>query len=335
MIKNLILASLPLLALSTTYAAEHNLAASIGELKQQQTSHFSEQTRTLAAAIEGYCVSPGGNNSSVTQAWRQAMLAWMPLQGASKGPINELNLAWSFQFWPDKKNITGRKINALLDQSASFTAQDLRQQSVVVRGLGALELLIYEKGLDNSHCALAKPISQLLEQNADTIEKAWAGQQGYAAKLLERAKSEEQKLTTELIAQLSHQLSFINKKFSLPLGKGGNTKPYQAESWRSETSMANLKASFNSMEVYFHKGIKQFLLDKGEAKLARQIEQGFIDLQAAWPKEPSMKKLLASDQGYRALLRSKIDIERLTYLIQESLPVKLKIVVGFNSTDGD
>jgi predicted lipoprotein len=46
--------------------------------------------------------------------WRTTMDAWQSVQWIKFGPITEDSREWQIQFWPDQKNIIGRKVNALL-----------------------------------------------------------------------------------------------------------------------------------------------------------------------------------------------------------------------------
>lgn len=318
-------------------AGKFNITEQVVNLKREQSSLFSQQTKKLSESIKQFCLK---NKTAQAQLelkknWHHAMDAWMPLQGEAKGPINELNLAWSIQFWPDKKNITGRKINKLLQSGkTSWSVEELNEQSVTVRGLGALELLIFEQKLTAENCALATATAQLLYHNSKKLSDAWLN--SYGMRLLKQSKYKKQKKMIEqhLLAALSHHLSFINKKFSLPMG---NTQPhpYQAESWRSESSMRQLKTSYQALQLYFNHNIAPLLLEKKKTYLATMIDQTFKDLLQSWPHQTSLKKLLSSQAGLKKLYRTKMPMDQLTYLLHEELPIALDLVIGFNATDGD
>lgn len=305
-------------------------------LKQQQSQQLVQTSQTLKELAEQACLAPDSSNSQPLQhAWQQTMTAWVPFQGEKQGPMQQLDLAWSMQFWPDKKNLTGRKVQSLQQADIELTPAIIAQRSVAVRGLGALELLIYEAPLDAANCRLLQPISGLLAANASRIQRQW--QHDYAQALAVKAKDPKTApiVTAQTVAELSHQLSFINKKFYLPLGKGKYPKPYQAEAWRSETSLLHLKTSFTALRLYFDAIVKPYLVAQQQGPLVADIDQAFANLLHHWPAQTSMKAMLANDKGLAQLYRLRIDIDRLSYLIQDVMPVQLKIVVGFNATDGD
>ncbi|GLS89750.1 lipoprotein [Psychromonas marina] len=318
-------------------SSEFNVVKEVNALKITQSQFFNQRSQVLESAINGYCNVADFSvvQNEIQQKWVETMQAWMPMQGVTKGPINDLDLAWSIQFWPDKKNITGRKIAQLLQsQQKSWDAQQISEQSVAVRGLGALELLIFEQQLNAENCLLTTAIAEHLAENSQKITDIWSDQ--YAPALLQQSKIEKQQKAIELglVAELSHQLSFINKKFALPMGNE-HYRPYQAEAWRSESSMLQLKMSYQSLQEYFLKAVKPLLLQENETYLASSIEDTFTTLLNNWPIEASLKKLLSDQPGLKNLYHSKMSMDKLSYQLQEELPIALNIIVGFNATDGD
>lgn len=318
-------------------STEINLVENINTLRMQQNQSFEQKTHALANSINAFCVAGdfAKQQQNVEQNWVNTMQAWMPLQGVTKGPISEFDLAWSFQFWPDKKDITGRKIKQLLQsQTTDWDAQKITEQSVAVRGLGALELLIFEQKLTAENCSLATAIANNLENNSQRVSHAWSEQ--YAPQLLAQSKDQAQRKELEkyIVAELSHQLSYINKKFDAPWADA-QPRPYQAEAWRSENSMLLLKSSYLALQQYFLEGVKPQLINEKQTDLLESIERTFETLLTNWPTEASLKKLLSDKSGLRQVFLSKMSMDALTYQLQEEVPVALNIVVGFNATDGD
>ncbi|WP_022940521.1 imelysin family protein [Psychromonas hadalis] len=318
-------------------SADFNIVEQINTLKIEQSQFFNQKSQTLATSIHAFCRTAdfSAEQQNIQQSWLQTMQAWMPLQGVTKGPINDLDLAWSIQFWPDKKDITGRKIKLLLQSGQTdWNAQQVSEQSVAVRGLGALELLIFEQQLNAQNCPLASAIATHLDANSQRISTAWSEQYGPQLLLQSQDKKQQKVIEQRLIAELSHQLSFINKKFLMPLGKT-HPRPYQAEAWRSETSMLQLKSSYQALQKYFLQGVKPLLLAEKKVYLANSIEDTFKELLTGWPVDPSLKKLLSDKTGLKQLYRSKMSMDKLSYQLQDELPLALNIIVGFNATDGD
>lgn len=107
-------------------------------------TNWAEANRRMAASSIAYCA---GNEEldDARQAYLQAQLAWAGLQPLLVGPLGEGNQAWQVQFWPDKKNLVGRQVTALLKRKPDLTKADIENGSVVLQGLTAYEYVLYDK----------------------------------------------------------------------------------------------------------------------------------------------------------------------------------------------
>ncbi|MGF1700786.1 imelysin family protein [Photobacterium makurazakiensis] len=295
---------------------------------------FSEAANQLSSSVDRVCRNYSDETLlDAQQAWQRAMQYWMFLQGREKGSEDALALSWEVQFWPDKKNTTGRKLTQLLDQDVNWTAALLSDQSVAVQGLGAAEWFLFEHSellKQPKACELAIAVGQHIAQSADQLESAWQ-------------TNPWQQLTPQLalveyLGALSNQLDYSMKKLTRPMGKPGYPKPYQAESWRSGTSLINLKFNVEAMQQLYiaeGKGLDALLRSQGQFSTADRIAQRFQTLLDSWPTEPSIGEMLKTREGYRSLLKVSNSLEYIQIALQDEVAPELGIVVGFNATDGD
>ena len=264
-------------------------------------------------------------------SWHQTMLSWMALQGQQIGPDQALEQSWKVQFWPDKKNTTGRKITELLKQHRTWTQADIADQSVAAQGLGAMEWILFDSAStitsDEPLCQLGQAISQNLASKTKLIEQAWLDNPW--------RQLDDKAWLADYVSLLSHQLDYTIKKLSLPVAKVGHPKPYFSESWRSQTSMQNIKANVEAMDKLYRAGLEQRLRANGDSRLADGIASQFSSTIELWPESPSLFQLLKSQKGYQTVLSQLNKLEQLRYLIQDEAAVKLGITIGFNATDGD
>ncbi|MBN3495416.1 imelysin family protein [Vibrio neptunius] len=294
---------------------------------------FSNQADKLANLMAVYCADQTKLPSLKSQ-WHQTMMAWMALQGQERGPEKALEQSWNIQFWPDKKNTTGRKMAALTGQDQAWTQEQISQQSVTVQGLGSVEWLLYDQAssLSSSHtaCQTGIAITENIALNAQSIAMAW--QTNPWVELDEKA------WTSEYISLLSNQLEYSMKKLSRPLANFGKPRPYFAESWRSETSMLNLKANIVRMQALYlaeGDGLDALLRKRGKVQLADSITQQFDTALVTWPTDESLFDMLQTKEGYRKTYAQYNKLEQLKYLIHEEVAIELGVVIGFNATDGD
>lgn len=321
----------------TTHASQN-----VYQVQFQSAAHFSQQATLLSGTVAEFCLSVGLEESSeqalaeqsLKNQWHQTMLAWMAIQGQERGPEQALEQSWNVQFWPDKKNTTGRKMSAITKQDKAWSAEEISEQSVTVQGLGAIEWLLYDPASKvrevASVCQTGSAIAENLANNAETIHRAWTTNPW--------TELDDKQWQSEYMSLLSNQLEYSLKKMSRPLANFGKPRPYFAESWRSETSLNNLSANIAALQTLYlaeGQGLDQILREDGHAQLADSILGQFESMRETWPDEQSMFELLKSKQGTKFVYAQYNKLEQLNYLIREEAAIKLGIVIGFNATDGD
>lgn len=302
------------------------------QLQKQRSEQFLSATKALAQTTQSVC-SQGTDVDKARQAWKKVMTAWMPLQGVEKGSEQALAQSWRIQFYPDKKNTTGRKMNALLASDTSWTADALADQSVAVQGVGAMEWLLYDHQANLTqpkHCEVAMAVSGRLQQSATALTLAWQKNPwlGMPSSMA----------TAEKLGALTHQLDYVLKKLAGPLGKPGFPNPYQGEAWRSRHSLTLLSESIKAMHVQYHAegGIEQALRERGNHQVADRVSEHWQLAYDSVPKdgEPLFDRL-NSVPGYRDMLTVYNNLEYLKLVLGGQVAQDLGIVVGFNATDGD
>ena len=321
----------PVFTLDETQHASHEVY-----VKQFESAvAFNTHAQLLEESIGQYCEASAYSIDEVKLQWHQTMLAWMALQGQERGPAEALQESWNIQFWPDKKNTTGLKMSQLTRQDKTWTQAEIAQQSVTVQGLGALEWMLYDAQSPllsdkDKGCRSAIAISQNLSLKSTNIADAWQVNPWVAL--------DESRWESEYVALLTNQLDYSMKKLSRPLANIGKPRPYFAESWRSETSLVQLKANTQAMQSLYladGQGLDNILRERELNDLADRVKSQFEYTLASWPNESSLFSMLQSKEGYRNVLSQYNKLERLKYLIHEEVAIELGIVIGFNATDGD
>ncbi|WGY47077.1 imelysin family protein [Vibrio sp. ABG19] len=310
----------------------HHISQPVYLAEYQAAYRFKHQAEQLQSAFTDFCDNSNLSGDVLKQQWHSTMLAWMALQGQERGPAAALEQSWNVQFWPDKKNTTGRKMQRLLKQDQSWSSADIARQSVTVQGLGALEWALYDSqsplmSAPEKACPAVTAISANLATKAAVIEQAW--QQNPWTKM------DEPTWLSAYIALLSNQLEYSMSKMSRPLANIGQPRPYFSESWRSKTSMLNLKANIEAMQTLYLSSLDGELRARQLNALADRVKTQYANLVSTWPQDPSLFDMLQSKEGYRDVLSQYNKLEQLKYLLHDEVAVELGVVIGFNSSDGD
>ena len=313
-------------------------------------SAWNEADQQLAASGQAFCAG----TQSITdarQAFTSAQSAWAAVQPAVLGPLAEGNRAWQIQFWPDKKNLVARQVEALVNSKPELTPADLDKSSVVVQGLTAYEYLLFDPAidLDNAeqkarYCPLIVAIGEHQKVLAADVLSNWQREDGMAAQLKNFPNARYAEAPEAMAELLRTQVSAIDglkKKLGTPLGRQskGQPQPFQAEAWRSKASLANLAASLASAERIWlgaeQDGI-QALLSSEQGELQQRINAAYSDTRQRLAATQRPLGELLSDEAGRAELNALYDsLNALHRLHEVELARILGIQLGFNAHDGD
>ncbi len=302
-------------------------------------STLADEALLLHGTASSYCAKPSAEGrSAVNAAWGAAFAGWQAVRFVDFGPIEQNNLAWQFQFWPDSKNTVARKAEFWLNAEHPITVAQLKGDSVAVKGFPALEYLLFDPAAAKTHplpevrsCELLTSISALIQLNSAELQEQWHAFQPHYLdnELFQR--------TTILAAMHSLEL-MRNKRLAAPMGLQGKPRrnPYLADAWRSEQSLPAIRASLIGLQEYFLPGLRAVLTTPAGEQLAERFDQQLRATITRLDKQPaSMRQMLLDDEGYRSLQLVFIDVDKLHQLLGGEIASELNIVRGFNSADGD
>ncbi|KAF1054925.1 MAG: hypothetical protein GAK43_00571 [Stenotrophomonas maltophilia] len=313
-------------------------------------SRWVEADRALAASALAYC--QGQEDLTKARAdYLSAQQAWATLQPLLVGPLAEGNRAWQVQFYPDKKNLVARQVEQLLNGDDKIDPAKLAKSSVVVQGLTAYEYILFDAKIDLAdtatrarYCPLLEAIGEHQKALAEDILARWKADNGMLAQMSkfpnERYADAHEAIAEMLRVQVT-SLDMLKKKLGTPLGRQskGIPQPFQAEAWRSDSSLASLRSSLEGAEALWKgtdgKGLRT-LLPSDQKALAEKIDAAYTDVLGKFDglKQP-LGELLKSDAGI-AQLNALYDSLNVVHRLHElELAKALNVQLGFNANDGD
>ncbi len=309
-------------------------------------SDLATNSRALASATATAC-SDNLSLDTLQTPWRNAMTAWQKAQTIQFGPIREHNLAWEFQFWPDKKNLIAKKLRPLLSKAEQQTQQTLDQASVVTHGLPAMEYLLFDTSAqqradDKARCALLTLMANNLATTSEQLQQQW---QAYQPLLLSASPdntefpTEQHAVAVVIDSFLSQTEQMSGRKLTMALGlktKAERVNPYLLESWRSQHSRQNLQANLAAIEsLMTDAGLHRYLNQQGHQALADNIRTTLAETQAQLTAitQPLFEQM--SQQNTEAAISIQQGLDTLTRHFKIEIPKALGIQLGFNNNDGD
>ena len=300
-------------------------------------SGMHQRAAELNQQSASFCTSPVEENfQALRKSWSDAMLAWQSVEAVSQIYLEENMESWRFQFWPDKKNLTGRKIEALLKKPVG---ENLTEESVIVQGLSALEYLLFDPsngqrillGEDN-RCRFLKAVSNTLVLNTDEMTRKWQ-LHGTLNNEYNSVEPEKQVTVPTLVLNSLDVLSSrLIREVKLPLGKQ-KVNHYLAESWRSGQSLSNIKHSLTVGQKMTSFVLKSTLSEQ-DRQVWQGLEEDLIRLDNEMELLPVSISGLMELHGREPLLALNENLSDLRVNIQKASSA-LNIPLGFNTNDGD
>lgn len=316
-------------------------------------NQLAAETAALHETIYTMCGEPTAQTLEASRAgFKSVVTAFSRIEFLKFGPLTEKSRMERLLFWPDRKGIALRQVQAILaDYDETATAlSDLRQKSIAVQGLGALEYVLFGERSEtlatiesDFRCRYAQTIAEALAATSTELADTWAAPDGIAAHLalpnLSNAdyRSERESLE-ELVGALSHGIEAIRDTKLLPfVGRDGETpKPKSALFWRSGMTVPAIRAGFEGMRDF---------LASSEIGQATEEDTLWVDnsarfelgnaLRAADAVAAPVAEALADPKQKQALGYLVILTGSLQTLLGENLSAALGLSVGFSSLDGD
>jgi uncharacterized protein len=320
---------------------------------------FAATTATLETAMADFCAQPTPERLQAARgAFAQAMLAWQHVQPIVFGPIAAEARASRIQLFPDKTGAISRQLSrALADKDPALVAPaGLEGKSVALTGFPALEQILYDdarlpaagaSGPDADYaCALAAAIARNLAGIAAGVLDEWQRPGGFRDMMLTAAAGNDAYFTAEeasgdLLKSLHTALqSVIALKLEAPLGASlDQAKPRRAENWRSELSLASIRANLESAEALYaspggFSAALQALTDEDQLDwtMRQEFKRAFAQVDAiGMPLDAAVGDAAARAQ-VEALLA---EVKTMRQLVSQELAPALGLLVGFNAMDGD
>lgn len=301
---------------------------------------LSSETADLNMAALKYCNAPAPDSRKLLEAaWLDAFLAWQRVRFVDFGPVENNNLSWQFQFWPDPKNLIARKAAYLIGNDEPITPQVISQSGVAVQGFPMMEYLLFDQQLNaGDHalpaartCELLTNVARHAKSNSDELMDGW---QAFRPHYLET----DQYHDTTIRAGMAALEILEERRLAQPMGLRGNGKrnPYITDAWRSGNTLMTVEATVDGLRQFFLPGLATLLEAMGKSDLATRIRKQFSEVQQNFPgAHLPMATALNEEDQFRVLQSLYVDISQLATLVNDQAAVALGVVRGFNSSDGD
>lgn len=269
----------------------------------------------------------------------ETFFAWTRVSHLRFGPSEEENRAFALAFWPDPRGKTPKALRQFLlnPDPARLQPGAFRDQTIAVRGLYALEYLLFDPqitqlGSAADRCALIRAVARDIATTAAELATAW---QAYAPALVEPSPDGPYRTEDEVLQILfksaSTGLQFTaDIRFGRPLGTIGKPRPKRAEAWRSAQSLGLIAAAVEGS------GFLALRLASDDEKLTYRLDDaisGFLQ-EVNRLDDPALAGVATPRERIRveSLLTR---LNRIREIVDRDLGGHLGVISGLNALDGD
>ena len=314
---------------------------------------FASETGEMAARLDALCEGASAEHlAGAREQFAGVVTAWSRIEFYRFGPLMAENRSDRILFWPDRKGIALKQVQAILaneDQTA-VAPETLGQKSVAVQGLGALEFVLFGTGSDDLasadgafRCRYAGAIGALMAGTAAQMNAEWQDPDGIAARMIRPSEANadyrsNDEVLEELVGVMAHGLEAIRDQRILPfLGRDGEApKPKSALFWRSNLTAPSLLANFAGLEAILVDSDIWEYAPTEQFSIGQEAIAAFKAAAAAGAKVTGTVEEAVADPAQKQALTDMVTASQtLGSLVGEELPAALGLSVGFSSLDGD
>jgi len=325
--------------------------ALIGEVILPAHAAFTTAAGEEAARLAALCEAPGAAPlAAAREGFAALVAAFGRVEMFRFGPAREENRVERLFFWPDRRGRGLRQVQGVLaaeDESAADPGM-LRQKSVALQGLPALEFVLFGAGSDqlaagvDFRCRYGAAIATAIATVAAELEAAWRGP--YADLIAEAgpdnpAYRSHGEALQDILQAAAEQLEFIDRhKLGAAVGLTADAShPRRAPLWRANATLPAIVANLEGVEAILIDDLATLLGADGDAVASARYELR-LALERLRPLAADPRPftdIVGDPASHRYLAIAHYPIEGAHNVLAQRIPAALGLIAGFNALDGD
>lgn len=328
------------------------IANAIDDFVKPGYHEFHKATAGMKEAGRALCAEPSAKSlEAARNAFAKTVDAWSRIEIIRFGPVTEQNRLERVFYWPDRKGIGLRQVQAALASSDPTVtdAAKLAGKSVAMQGLGALEFVLFGTGSemlatgDDYRCSYAMAIGGNLETIGADLETGWADPEGFAKVWSNPSQDnqlyrDEGEALTELVDVFITGTEMVRDvRFGGFLGReAGEDKPRRALFWRSGKTMDALAGNLDGMRELLEASKLADLLPDDKASVGKEAFFDFGNAaKAASSVDGPVADMLADPAKRAKIAYFRTVTSTLSTIFGTKMAGALGLTAGFSSLDGD
>jgi uncharacterized protein len=315
--------------------------------------HFHSSASALHTTMTRLCAAPSETNFIAAKtAFTEAVKAWGHIEIVRVGPVIEENRFEHILFYPDRKGLALKQIQAAIasDDKSYTQADNLRQKSVAIQGLGALEYVLFGNGADslpknesNFRCLYGAAIAGNVDTMAANLANLWDQPGGIQDAWKKPGPDNDvfrdaPEAVTGLLGILVHGTEAVRDERIESFYKPASNKiaPKQAIFWRSSLTFVSLSANIEGVRDLLTKADVASLLPadkRGIVSNVTKLADQFIN--TASSITPDVQMAVTRDEDKAKLQSLLKDSRTMITDLSDGVGGGVGLTAGFSFADGD
>ena len=350
--------AMALLAPQLAFAADSTAERTVMEKAvtgfiQPAYEQFHLAATALTIETSHLCAEPSQEQrQKMDAAFRDLTSSWAHAEIVRLGPVLEKNRFERILFYPDRKSIGLKQIQALLAEPDEDVTDPLKLvgKSVAIQGIGAFEYIFYgsqaDKALAEPHnyaCRYGLAVAQNIEGIAETLDAAWHDPEGVAKHWMQPSDDNPVYRTYDeaiggLIGVEVHGLEMVSDQRIGAFYKGRDLKmsPKSALLWRSNSTMPMVAANIDALAELWKVSDIATLLPEDARSLSESALFVLKSARSAATKldQPTEERL--KDEKYLGKLDFiELNLRDAIMRIDKDVSAAIGLGAGFSFSDGD
>jgi predicted lipoprotein len=285
------------------------------------------------------------------QAFDDTIRYWSVIEIVQTGPVIQDNLFEHILFYPDRKGVGLRQVQALLAMAdpKDTTVDAIAGKSVALQGLTALEYVLYGSGSEdliqqkNSfRCLYGAAVAGNIQREAGEVVAAWEKPDGIQGSWKHPGPQSQEfadnkEAVTALLGILVHGAETVRDQRLEQFYKGKDTtpRPRMAIYWRSKNTWKSMTANLEGLRTLWQKAGMAELLPADRKPIAEAIDANFKSLLETVPKLNPDIQVATSDPEKAKLDALLVSTRELITKISDDYGAAIGLSAGFSFSDGD
>jgi len=312
-----------------------------------------ERSTQLASAMDALCAAPSPDTlATAKSAFGDTVAAWSRIEIVQTGPVLEKNRFEHILFYPDRKGVGLKQVQALIAKAddADATVEAVSKKSVALQSLTALEYVLFGTGAETLvkdkngfRCRYGAAIAGNIGNVAAELSSEWDDPNGVGKSWTSPGNNsadfaDGKEAITALLGILVHGAGNVRDQRLETFYKGNadTARPKMAIYWRSGNTWAAITGNLEGLQTLWQKAGMADLLPAGQHATADKIDVLLKQLIETAPTIKPDVGAAVADAGERAKIDQLLAESRdLTTGFSDAYGGAIGLSAGFSFSDGD